>query len=155
MSDQSPPPGWTPRDPDTPAGPPAQESQQPRKPQRPSGEKQSRRAAEKAERKRKRTGWRRLVPTWRMVLGAVLLLALLVIGALIAGYLLVRIPPANAAATAQSNLYLYADGSQLARDGEVNRVNVPLSQIPRTVQEAVLAAEDRDFHSNGRWTPRR
>nr|WSW59894.1 penicillin-binding protein [Streptomyces sp. NBC_00998] len=154
MSDQSPPPGWTPRDPDTPAGPPAQESQQPRKPQRPSGEKQSRRAAEKAERKRKRTGWRRLVPTWRMVLGAVLLLALLVIGALIAGYLLVRIPPANAAATAQSNLYLYADGSQLARDGEVNRVNVPLSQIPRTVQEAVLAAEDRDFHSERAVDPK-
>ncbi|MEU9176336.1 transglycosylase domain-containing protein [Streptomyces sp. NPDC048550] len=154
MSDQSPPPGWTPRDPDTPAGPPAQESQQPRKPQRPSGEKQSRRAAEKAERKRKRTGWRRLVPTWRMVLGAVLLLALLVIGALIAGYLLVRIPPANAAATAQSNLYLYADGSQLARDGEVNRVNVPLSQIPRTVQEAVLAAEDRDFYSERAVDPK-
>ncbi|WP_406512151.1 penicillin-binding protein [Streptomyces sp. NBC_00161] len=154
MSDQSPPPGWTPRDPDAPAGPPAQESQQPRKPQRPSGEKQSRRAAEKAERKRKRTGWRRLVPTWRMVLGAVLLLALLVIGALIAGYLLVRIPPANAAATAQSNLYLYADGSQLARDGEVNRVNVPLSQIPRTVQEAVLAAEDRDFYSERAVDPK-
>ncbi|MCX4629676.1 transglycosylase domain-containing protein [Streptomyces sp. NBC_01443] len=156
MSDQSPPPGWTPRDPDTPAGPPAQQpsAQQPQQPQKPSGEKQSRRAADKAERKRKRTGWRRLVPTWRMVLGAVLLLALLVIGALIAGYLLVRIPPANAAATAQSNLYLYADGSQLARDGEVNRVNVPLSQIPRTVQEAVLAAEDRDFYSERAVDPK-
>nr|WP_251072206.1 transglycosylase domain-containing protein [Streptomyces sp. ISL-43] len=82
-----------------------------------------------------------------MVLGGVLLLALLGGGALVAGYLLVDIPPANAAAVAQSNVYLYADGSQLARDGEVNRVNVPLSQIPRTVQEAVLAAEDRDFYS--------
>ncbi|MEV6728936.1 transglycosylase domain-containing protein [Streptomyces sp. NPDC051364] len=151
MSDQSPPPGWTPRDPDTPAGPPAQ---QPQNPRQPSGEKQSRRAADKAERKRKRTGWRRLVPTWRIVLGTVLLLALLVIGALIAGYLLVHIPPANAAATAQSNLYLYADGSQLARDGEVNRVNVPLSQIPRTVQEAVLAAEDRDFYSERAVDPK-
>ncbi|WTS98232.1 penicillin-binding protein [Streptomyces sp. NBC_00096] len=82
-----------------------------------------------------------------MVLGAFLLVALVCIGALIAGYLLVRIPPANAAAVAQSNVYLYSDGSQLARDGEVNRVNVPLSQIPRTVQETVLAAEDRDFYS--------
>nr|WSX51692.1 transglycosylase domain-containing protein [Streptomyces sp. NBC_00974] len=105
-------------------------------------------AAKRAKRaKRKRTGWRRVLPTWRMVLGAFLLLALLVGGALVAGYLLVDIPPANAAAVAQSNVYLYADGSQLARDGEVDRVNVPLSQIPRTVQEAVLAAEDRDFHS--------
>ncbi|MBT1186824.1 penicillin-binding protein [Streptomyces sp. CJ_13] len=75
-------------------------------------------------------------------------------GALVAGYLLVDIPPANSAATAQSNVYLYSDGSQLARDGEVNRVNVPLSQIPRTVQETVLAAEDRDFHSERAVDPK-
>ncbi|WP_078988808.1 transglycosylase domain-containing protein [Streptomyces sp. WM6372] len=161
MSDQSPPPGWRPRDPDTPAGSPsARQPQQPRsprqpqKPQTPAGERQARRAAKKAERRRKRTGWRRLVPTWRMVLATVVLLGLLVVGAFVAGYLLVHIPPANAAATAQSNLYLYADGSQLARDGEVNRVNVPLSQIPRTVQEAVLAAEDRDFHSERAVDPK-
>ncbi|WP_256988201.1 transglycosylase domain-containing protein, partial [Streptomyces sp. BR123] len=104
--------------------------------------------------KRQRTGWRRAVPTWRMLLGCVLLLLLLIGGALIAGYLLVDIPPANAAATAQSNVYLYSDGSQLARDGEINRVNVPLSQIPRTVQEAVLAAEDRDFHSERAVDPK-
>ncbi|MFB7466312.1 transglycosylase domain-containing protein [Streptomyces sp. NPDC056224] len=89
-----------------------------------------------------------------MALGGVLLLALLVIGALVAGYLLVDIPPANSAATAQSNVYLYSDGSQLARDGEVNRVNVPLSQIPRTVQEAVLAAEDRDFYAERAVDPK-
>ncbi|MEU9719460.1 transglycosylase domain-containing protein [Streptomyces sp. NPDC047976] len=89
-----------------------------------------------------------------MVLGALLLGALLIGGALVAGYLLVDIPPANAAATAQSNVYLYADGSQLARDGEVNRVNVPLSQVPRGVQEAVLAAEDRDFYSERAVDPK-
>ncbi|MET9606083.1 transglycosylase domain-containing protein [Streptomyces sp. NPDC006512] len=89
-----------------------------------------------------------------MLLGGLLLLALLLGGALVAGYLLVDIPPANAAATAQSNVYLYSDGSQLARDGEVNRVNVPLSQVPPTVQEAVLAAEDRDFHSERAVDPK-
>ncbi|MFJ7587971.1 transglycosylase domain-containing protein [Streptomyces sp. NPDC097617] len=149
MSDQSPPPGWTPRDPDTPPGGP-RDVPQPRTPDRaltpPGG------PGKKA--RRRRTGWRRLVPTWRMVLGGILLLALLIGGALVAGYLLVDIPPANAAATAQSNVYLYSDGSQIARDGEVNRVNVPLSQIPRTVQEAVLAAEDRDFHSERAVDPK-
>ncbi|WUC83718.1 penicillin-binding protein [Streptomyces sp. NBC_00536] len=89
-----------------------------------------------------------------MLLGAFLLFALLICGALIAGYLLVKIPPANAAATAQSNVYLYADGSPLARDGEVNRVNVSLSEIPRTVQETVLAAEDRDFYSERAVDPK-
>ncbi|MFC9815417.1 transglycosylase domain-containing protein [Streptomyces virginiae] len=139
MSDQSPPGGWIPRDPDTPphggGGPGG-----------PGG------PGKKA--RRRRTGLRRLLPTWRMLLGAVLLLALLICGGLVAGYLLVDIPPANAAATAQSNVYLYSDGSQIARDGEVNRVNVPLSQIPLTVQEAVLAAEDRDFYSERAVDPK-
>ncbi|MET9292864.1 transglycosylase domain-containing protein [Streptomyces sp. NPDC003077] len=101
----------------------------------------------------RRTGWRRLVPTWRMVLGAFLLLLLLIGGGLVAGYLLVDIPPANAAAQAQSNVYLYSDGSQLARSGKVNRENVPLAQVPKTVQRAVLAAEDRDFYSESAVDP--
>ncbi|WP_405492464.1 transglycosylase domain-containing protein [Streptomyces sp. NBC_00096] len=153
MSDPSPPPGWTPRDPDTPtpsAGQQANGAAPGPPPGPPATPKEARKAEKqraKAAKKARRTGWRRLIPTWRMVLGAFLLVALVCIGALIAGYLLVRIPPANAAAVAQSNVYLYSDGSQLARDGEVNRVNVPLSQIPRTVQETVLAAEDRDFYS--------
>ncbi|MYY02738.1 MULTISPECIES: transglycosylase domain-containing protein [unclassified Streptomyces] len=95
----------------------------------------------------KRTGWRRLVPTWRMVLGGVLLIALILVGGFIAGYQLVDIPAANASATAQSNVYLYEDGSVIARDGDVNRENIKLAQVPRTVQHAVLAAEDRDFYS--------
>ncbi|MGW2057143.1 transglycosylase domain-containing protein [Streptomyces sp. NPDC001840] len=93
-----------------------------------------------------RTGLRRILPTWRTVLGATLISTLLLMAALIIGYQIVGIPPANAQATAQSNLYLYADGTQLARDGEVNRENIRLSQVPKSVQQAVLAAEDRDFY---------
>ncbi|MGW7367136.1 transglycosylase domain-containing protein [Streptomyces sp. NPDC054841] len=95
----------------------------------------------------RRTGWRRAIPTWRMALGAFLLFALALIGGFLAGYMLVDIPPANSAATAQSNVYLYKDGTQIVRDGEVNRENIQLAQVPRTVQHAVLAAEDRDFYS--------
>ncbi len=104
--------------------------------------------------RRGRTGWRRIFPTWRMVLGAVLLVALLLIGGFLAGYMLVDIPSANAAATSQSNVYLYEDGTQIARDGEVNRENVPLAQVPLTVQRAVLAAEDRDFYSERAVDPK-
>ncbi|MGW7287751.1 transglycosylase domain-containing protein [Streptomyces sp. NPDC054847] len=95
----------------------------------------------------KRTGWRRAVPTWRVTLGALLFTSLLVIGGLVTGYLLVDIPPANAAATAQTNVYLYEDGTHIARDGDVNRENVSLDKIPLPVRRAVLAAEDRDFYS--------
>ncbi|WKX70571.1 transglycosylase domain-containing protein [Streptomyces sp. XD-27] len=110
--------------------------------------------AKKTKKKRpKRKGWRRLFPTWRMVLGGFLLLVLLVMGALVTGYMLVDIPPANAAATAQSNVYLYSDGTVLARDGKVNREKVQLSQVPKNAQHAVLAAEDRDFYSESAINP--
>ncbi len=102
----------------------------------------------------RRTGWRRALPTWRMVLGGALLLLLLLCGGFVAGYELVSIPSANALATEQSNVYLYSDGTtQLAVDGAVNRENIPLSQVPLAVQHAVLAAEDRKFYSESAIDP--
>ncbi|MEU6808315.1 transglycosylase domain-containing protein [Streptomyces sp. NPDC046831] len=102
----------------------------------------------------RRTGWRRVIPTWRMVLGGVVTVVLLVVGAFFLGYSLVEIPPANALATKQSNVYLYADGSEIARDGEINRENVGLSQISKDAQHAVLAAEDRDFYTESAVDPK-
>lgn len=97
--------------------------------------------------RRPRIGLRRLLPTWRMVLGGLLLLGLVLMGGLILGLLLVDIPKANKAATAQSNVYLYADGSLITREGEVNRENISLAEVPKHTQRAVLAAEDRNFYS--------
>ncbi|SCK20286.1 transglycosylase domain-containing protein [Streptomyces sp. WMMB 322] len=101
-----------------------------------------------------RTGLRRLVPTWRWALGGAMLLLLLACGVLVAGYLLVSIPPANKAAAAQTNVFLYSDGSQIARDGEINRENIKLAQVPKSVQEAVLAAEDREFYQESAVDPK-
>ncbi|WP_443058272.1 penicillin-binding protein [Streptomyces sp. NBC_00820] len=70
------------------------------------------------------------------------------------GYSMVKIPPANALATLQGNVYLYADGSQLARDGQINRENVTLAQISKNAQHAVLAAEDRDFYTESAIDPK-
>ncbi|MDX2936900.1 transglycosylase domain-containing protein [Streptomyces ipomoeae] len=102
----------------------------------------------------KRTGWRRLIPTWRMVLGAFVIGIMLVMGAFVLGYNLVHIPKPQDAATKQSNVYLYADGTQIARDGEVNRENVPLSKVSKAAQHAVLAAEDRDFYTESAVDPK-
>ncbi|MEU3250002.1 transglycosylase domain-containing protein [Streptomyces sp. NPDC006997] len=101
----------------------------------------------------RRTGWRRLVPTWRTVLGTFVIGVMLLTGALVVGYTLVEIPPANALAVKQSNVYLYADGSELARDGEVNRENVGLARVSKDAQHAVLAAEDRDFYTESAVDP--
>ncbi|MFI7276765.1 transglycosylase domain-containing protein [Streptomyces sp. NPDC049879] len=105
----------------------------------------SRRAAASPGRRR---GWRRLVPTWRGALGTVLLVVLLAMGGLVTMYFLVDIPEPKAAAAAQSNVYLYADGSEIAVAGEVNRENVSLDEVPLTVRRAVLAAEDRSFYDD-------
>ncbi|MEU6390672.1 transglycosylase domain-containing protein [Streptomyces sp. NPDC046939] len=107
----------------------------------------------RGKRRPRRTGWRRLVPTWRTLLGTLIVAVLLCVGLFALGYHLVHIPPANTAATAQSNVYLYADGTQIARDGEVNRENVQLAQVPKRTQRAVLAAEDRDFYSESAVDP--
>lgn len=121
-------PGWEPRDPTLSAPPPPARKRPPR-----AG---------------------RLRRALRTLFGLALLGALLLAGAFVAGYLLVDIPPANAAALAQSNVYLYRDGSPIARDGEVNRENVRLDQVPLDVRQAVLAAEDRDFHTSRAVDPK-
>ncbi|MEU9354518.1 transglycosylase domain-containing protein [Streptomyces griseoloalbus] len=100
-----------------------------------------------------RTGWRLLIPTRRTALGSLLIAALLLVGGFFLGYHLVQIPAANALATQQANVYLYADGSVIARDGEVNRENVALAQISEDAQHAVLAAEDRDFYTESAVDP--
>ncbi|MBA9046073.1 membrane peptidoglycan carboxypeptidase [Streptomyces phaeogriseichromatogenes] len=107
--------------------------------------------------KPKRTGWRRLVPTWKTVLGTFVFLVLAVVGLFFVGYSLVNIPPANALATKQANVYLYADGSQIARDtrdSQVNREKVTLAEISKNAQHAVLAAEDRDFYTESAIDPK-
>ncbi|MEV0116483.1 transglycosylase domain-containing protein [Streptomyces sp. NPDC050844] len=150
------PKGWAPREPvDTPgaSGTPEGPADAPG-PEGQTGQTGQTGKKGKKPKRPKRKGWRRIFPTWRMVLGGFILIVLLCVGGFVAGYLIVDIPPANAAATAQSNVYLYADGTQLARDGEVNRENVPLSQIPKKVQHAALAAEDRDFYSESAIDPK-
>ncbi|MEU6256155.1 transglycosylase domain-containing protein [Streptomyces sp. NPDC047043] len=92
--------------------------------------------------------WRRMFPTWRMVLSG-LLTVLLVIGtAFFTLYVTVQVPDPNAAAVSESNVYYYADGTEIGRTGAINRESLPLSEISIHMQHAVVAAEDRTFYSN-------
>jgi membrane peptidoglycan carboxypeptidase len=102
-----------------------------------------------------RTGWRRLVPGWRLVTGVVLGVLVVLIGGFFLGYALVSVPDPNAAAVAQNNVYLYADGkTEITRDGAVNRQNVPLNAVAKTAQYAVLSAEDRNFYHESAVSPK-
>ncbi|MDQ0794270.1 transglycosylase domain-containing protein [Streptomyces sp. B1I3] len=94
-----------------------------------------------------RSGGIRRLFTWRRMLGTFFGLCLLVVGAFGALYLYVDVPAANAQAEKQSNVYEYSDGTLLARTGSgVNREIVDLDVVPKKVQHAFVAAENKSFY---------
>ncbi|MFC8230506.1 transglycosylase domain-containing protein [Streptomyces sp. NPDC057287] len=85
--------------------------------------------------------------TWRKILGTLFGLCLLGMGAFAALYVYVDVPEANAQAEKQSNVYKYSDGTLLARsNSEVNREIVDLGVVPKSVQHAFVAAENKSFY---------
>ncbi|MFD7439883.1 transglycosylase domain-containing protein [Streptomyces sp. NPDC059909] len=91
-------------------------------------------------------GWRRWVPSWKLVTG----LFLTFMGSLMAAgtlaYAMVEIPDEDKAAKAENNVYYWADGSQMAATGgEINRQVIGIESIPTAMQNAVISAENKTF----------
>ncbi|MER5932860.1 transglycosylase domain-containing protein [Streptomyces sp. NPDC002054] len=108
----------------------------------------ARRAAKGAGKAGKKSGIRRLF-TWKKILGTFFGLILLGMAALVAIYYWVDEPKnANADAILQSNVYKYADGTVMTRTGEKNREIVPLDRIPKEVQTAFIAIENKSFYKD-------
>ncbi|WP_079142795.1 transglycosylase domain-containing protein [Streptomyces noursei] len=95
-----------------------------------------------------RTGWRRWMPSWKQVASMCVAVAGLVVGVAGVGLALVQVPDVNKAAMSQNNVYLWADGKVMARDGETNRQVVGISEIPMSMQEAVISAENASFRQD-------
>jgi membrane peptidoglycan carboxypeptidase len=90
-----------------------------------------------------------------LLFGVLSLIALGALGVAIA-YATIAVPQPNQLANAQASIVYYDDGkTEMARlsDAQGNRQSVPLSQVPDSVQKAVLAAEDRGFYSNPGFSP--
>ncbi|MFI8288925.1 transglycosylase domain-containing protein [Streptomyces sp. NPDC085614] len=103
----------------------------------------------RADTRRTKGGGRiRRLFTWKKLLGTFLAGCLLLMGAFYVVYLMVPVPSANAQATMQSNIYKYSNGRILARTGEINREIVGLEKIPRDVQNAFVAAENKTFYKD-------
>lgn len=92
---------------------------------------------------------------WAKGLGITALVGfLLAVVAFFVAYSIVDTPKPNDLANAQASIIYYADGrSEMARISEVNRESVKLAQVPKPVQEAHLAAEDRNFYENSGISP--
>ncbi|MFD4538057.1 transglycosylase domain-containing protein [Kitasatospora sp. NPDC058397] len=99
--------------------------------------------------RRGRRGVRRWLPSWRQLLLVAGAGAAVLTGWLTWFYVTTHVPEdLNAFATQQNNVYFWADGTEMARIGETNRQEVPLDQVPESVQWAVLAAENETFYSD-------
>ncbi|WP_328737292.1 transglycosylase domain-containing protein [Streptomyces bobili] len=81
------------------------------------------------------------------------LLATLCAAAVVA-YHLTPIPKPHPETVTQSTVFLDSDGAYLGRRGPVDRQDIPLSAVPRHVQDAVIAAENRSFRTDSGISPR-
>lgn len=99
-----------------------------------------------------REGWRRwVIPTlkWGSIAGAVLFV--LGIGVVWFAYANTSVPKPNEFVGRQVSIVYYSDGKteidRIVQD-EGNRRMVDLAQVPKYVQDAHIAAEDRTFYAN-------
>ena len=100
-----------------------------------------------------REGWRRFIPSWKLVLGT--LGTLMAVGAVVLtavfawAWLRIEIPEENDVAAAQTSIIYWNNGrTEMARLGDTNRISVPIEDIPIEMQHAVVAAEDRRFYEH-------
>src|SRR5579875_2578001 len=117
-------------------------------PRRSLGERwKARRAAKKrrlAAMTRRRRVLRRvgILATW--LLG---MFAVLTVVAVTLFYTLSNVPRPETLPLPQVVTIQFSNGTTMAEIGSENRTIVPLSQVPKPVQQDVLAAEDRNFYS--------
>ncbi|MFD6299991.1 transglycosylase domain-containing protein [Streptomyces sp. NPDC060235] len=99
-------------------------------------------------------GAARWVPSWKLVTG----LFIGFCGSLVAvagvAYALVGVPDEAKTATAQNNVYYWANGKEMvATGGETNRQIIGYAQIPKEMRYAVMSAENKTFESDSGVDP--
>ncbi|WP_145498781.1 transglycosylase domain-containing protein [Streptomyces sp. CFMR 7] len=94
-------------------------------------------------------GFRRWVPSWKLVSGLCVGFLGLLMGVAGVSYALVSKPSIQDAAKAQNNVYYWANGEQMvATGGVVNRQEISYEQIPEAMRNAVVSAENKSFWSD-------
>ena len=105
----------------------------------------SRKAVDKPKLTRKQLAIKGL--KWSSLVG--LVLAVLMVSIFYFAYRATEIPTANSAFQAQTTKIYYDNGkNEVGSFATQNRESIPLAEIPATMQDAVVAAEDRTFWTN-------
>ncbi|MGY2876915.1 membrane peptidoglycan carboxypeptidase [Marmoricola sp. URHA0025 HA25] len=113
---------------------------------RSSGRPKSRRATGP---KKQLTPRERIRKALKYALIAGLVGALVLVAMFYIAYRATDIPSENAAFQAQTTKVYYAGGKgEIGRFATQNRESIPLADVPKTMQDAVVAAEDRTFWTN-------
>jgi membrane peptidoglycan carboxypeptidase len=68
-------------------------------------------------------------------------------------YFTTDIPDPNDYVNSQATIIQYSNGDEVGRIGAQNRTVIPLAKIPLDLRQAVLAAEDKNFYSQGAFNP--
>jgi len=87
-----------------------------------------------------------------------IIIALVLIGLGVGIFILLlartTVPSPNEVVTREATIVYWADGrNEIGRLGESTRRSVDLETVPLPVQQAILAAEDRDFYEHGGISP--
>ncbi|MEV8586876.1 transglycosylase domain-containing protein [Streptomyces sp. NPDC051180] len=99
-------------------------------------------------------GWRRWMPSWKLVTGTFLFFAASLMGAAAFAYSQVEIPDEAKTATSQNNIYYWSDKTRMVATGSgTNRQIVPIAQIPTSMQNAVISAENKTFRDDSGVDP--
>lgn len=100
-------------------------------------------------------GLMRFIPSIKQVLALAFLGFGIAVIALAFAVRLISVPQPSQIATAQTTILYYDDGvTELGRLGEANRVSIDFYQVPLQTQQAMLAAEDREFYEHGGFSIR-
>ena len=68
-------------------------------------------------------------------------------------YFTTDIPNPKDYVNSQATIIQYSNGDEIGRIGAQNRTIIPLAKIPIELRHAVLAAEDKNFYSQGAFNP--
>ncbi|GAB3276688.1 transglycosylase domain-containing protein [Actinocorallia lasiicapitis] len=107
--------------------------------------------------KKKREGWKRYIPNWKIVSGVVALMVVSSVTLVAVGYMTTPTPDLDSSYAKEgvtdqsSDVYWDKAGPNSAPLFQIGlpRENVAIKRVPLHVQQAVMAAEEQDFETDG------